>query len=93
MKIENKDLYYRKYTIEELEENVDNFEPRSLLSTQVLTPEFCIKYILNEDYASCIEDTYLYDYDVLKYQKHITKEDLNNARKKIYNDNPKTFKS
>lgn len=93
MKIENNDLYYNKYTIEQLEENINNLEVRSLLSTQTLTPEFCVKYILSDDYASCVEDTYLYDYDVLKYQKHITKEALNKARIKLYNnESSKIFK-
>jgi hypothetical protein len=72
-----------KYDIETLEYNIDNLGLRKLLQTQKLTPEFCAKYILNpEKYGMCREDHYLCDDDILLYQKHISKDDLMNAKER-----------
>jgi hypothetical protein len=81
-KINNVSLEYNKYDISTLEDNIDKFSLWKLLKTQILTPDFCVKYILNEDYASCDEDTYICWHDVLQCQQHITKDDLINASKK-----------
>jgi hypothetical protein len=72
-----------QYDIETLEYNASHLELRKLLTTQVLTPEFCITYILNsEKHGSCAEDDYFCDDTILTYQKHITKEQLMKARRK-----------
>lgn len=64
-----------KYSIEELEANLQHLEVKHILQTQTLTAEFCVKYVLNEDYASCQEDLYLLDIGyVLYHQKHLTRE-------------------
>ena len=48
-----------------------------------MTAEFCVKYILDEKYMTCLEDTYLIDFNyVLQKQPHITKEEL----RKEYDD-------
>ena len=66
-----------KYDIEILEENVDYINMKACVNTQKLTAEFCVKYVLNEDYMSCIEDTYCINYGyVLQRQPHLTKEDI-----------------
>jgi hypothetical protein len=52
------------------------------LYTQKLTADFCVKYILNEEYSSCVEETYINAYDVLQAQPHITKEELSDALKR-----------
>jgi len=66
-----------KFDIKTLEFNIDRLSLKSLLKTQLLTPYFCIKYILNpEEYGMCNEDHYLCISDILIYQKHITKEQL-----------------
>ena len=71
-----------QYDIETLEYNASHLELRKLLTTQVLTPEFCITYILQpEKHGSCAEDDYFCDSDIFVYQPHITKEDLMIARK------------
>ena len=57
---------------------------RTLLYTQDLTAEFCIKYVLNEKYASCVEDTFLSIGDVLNSQKHITRSAIYQAYNKVY---------
>jgi hypothetical protein len=70
-----------QYDIKILEYNASHLELRKLLTTQVLTPEFCITYILNsEKHGSCAEDDYFCDSDIFIYQPHITKEQLLLAR-------------
>jgi hypothetical protein len=55
-----------EYDIETLEYNIGNLELRKLLQTQKLTPEFCVKYILNpEEHGMSREDHYFCDFDIL----------------------------
>lgn len=80
------DLRNEKYDIETLEKYVDDIHMKTCVNTQVLTAEFCVKYILNEDYMSCIEDTYCIDTGyVLKRQPHLTLEDIRREYKKVNN--------
>ena len=73
-----------KYCIEELEANLQHLEIKHILQTQTLTAEFCVKYVLNEDYASCQEDLYLIDIGyVLYHQKHLTREMLEEKIKEL----------
>jgi len=79
MKVTNSDLLNNrnKYSIDILEQNVTHLDEKILLSTQKLTPEFCIKYILNLDIESGSEDSYIFDvYYILSKQEHITKKEL-----------------
>ena len=78
--INDRDLRKKKYSLSLLEKNIDNLSISIILRTQFLNAEFCIKYILNEAYASCDEETYISDLDVLYYQPHIKQDDLCNAR-------------
>ena len=72
--------YKFKYDLDELEKNIDYLCPKILVNTQKLTPEFCIKYILNEDYMSCEEEKYLLTYSYVLYcQRHITRQQLEDA--------------
>ena len=71
-------LRNKKYDITTLERNINNLSMKTILHTQYLTPEFCVKYILNDKYASCIEDTYICIGNVLNAQKHITLDDIQN---------------
>jgi hypothetical protein len=63
------DLRNKKYTIEELIENIDNLSIKILLYTQDLTPEFCMKYIVNvqksteEDYITLDDIIRIQDFD------------------------------
>ena len=77
-------LRKKKYDIEVLEKNIYNLSMRTLLYTQDLTADFCIKYVLNEKYASCVEDTFLSIGDVLNSQKHITRSSIYHAYNKVY---------
>ena len=73
-----------KYSIEVLEANLQHLEVKHILQTQTLTAEFCFKYVLNEDYASCQEDLYLLDIGyVLYHQKHLTREMLEEKNKEL----------
>jgi len=69
-----------KYSIEELERNISNLQIKIILTTQTLTADFCAKYVLDEYYATCMEDVYLIDFGyVLYHQPHITREELEEA--------------
>lgn len=81
--IKNIDLYNKKYSIEILEKNIYNLSILIILRTQLLTPDFCVKYILSEEYASTNEETYICDFDVLRHQPHITQQDLYHSRRKL----------
>lgn len=83
LELNDQDLLKNKYSIDLLEKNIDNLSISRILNTQILTPEFCVKYILNEDYASCVEETYICDLDVIRRQPHIKQSDLINARIKL----------
>lgn len=79
--IQNYQLMYAKYDIKTLEHNIDRLSLRNLLKTQVLTVEFCRKYILHpEEYAMCNEDHYISKEDIVIYQPHITLEQLNSKK-------------
>ena len=67
-----------KYSIGILEENVEYLDEKILLATQKLTPEFCVKYILDLDIESGGEESYIFDICyILEFQKHITEQELN----------------
>lgn len=75
--IVNDDLYKNKYSIEILAKNILNLSGKTILHTQIVTAEFCAKYILNKDYYEGVEEDYLYTGSfVLLKQPHIKKDDL-----------------
>jgi len=84
----NQDLYTRKFTIQELEDNIDLFSLKSILYTQTITAEFAVKYILTTDkYALCVEETYYDIDDVLALQPHLTREEIIAVAKREYEKN------
>ena len=81
--INDYDLRKNKYDIETLIRNINHLYIKTIVNTQILTAEFCVKYILDEKYMTCIEDTYMIDFNyVLRKQPHITEEEL----RKEYDD-------
>ena len=85
-KINNSDLRINKYTIEELETNIAYLSMTTIDNTQKLTPTFCVKYILNEDYSDCTEEEFKLNFwYVLGKQPHITQQELDNAYDEEYN--------
>jgi hypothetical protein len=75
--IQNHQLMYAKFDIITLERNIDRLSLRNLLRTQILTPDFCVKYLLNpEEHGMCVEDHYISKQDIILYQPHITMQSL-----------------
>ena len=69
-----------KYNNDELIYIVENSNTSliSILKTQKLTVDFCKKYLLDEDETYCIHnlDKYITINQIIKYQKHLTINDL-----------------
>lgn len=83
-KITNSDLRNNKnkYSLTELEANINNLQIKIVLNTQTLNADFCAKYILDENRATCEEDLWLIDVGyVLTKQPHITREELEEKMK------------
>lgn len=84
----NRDLLQNKnaYTIDILERNFKNLNKRTLLYTQVLTADFCAKYIyVDDDIDSCSEDSYTFDEGyILECQPHIGETELSDAIEKFW---------
>jgi hypothetical protein len=70
------DLYNNKYDMQTLKENIYAVSLRDILKTQILTKEFCVKYILNKNYQMLEEDEKITLHDVLRLQPHIDKREL-----------------
>jgi hypothetical protein len=82
-------LFRNQYDIEILKANIEHLDINSIYKTQKLTVEFCVDYILNDDYASCDEDTYLDENNIIAYQTHLTQYDFDNYFKfKRLNNKP-----
>jgi hypothetical protein len=78
--ITNSSLRRNKYSIAELEKYIDKLNMKTIVNTQILTIAFCVKYILNEDYAQCNEEVDLLTLDYVEYnQPHIDCEELSKA--------------
>ena len=70
------DLQNKKYDMQTLKENIYAVKLWDILKTQVVTKEFCIKYILNKNYQMEKEDEKITFQDVLRLQPHIEKREL-----------------
>ena len=75
MDINNMDLYNNKFNIETLEKNIKKLDLNTILSTQTLTVDFCINYIMNEEYQ-CISEEDIDIFNILKKQKHLKFKDF-----------------
>ena len=81
MNITNTDLLNNKYkySIDVLEDNIlrNHLDEKILLATQKLTPEFCVKYILDLNIDGGGEETYIFDICyILSFQTHISEKEL-----------------
>ncbi len=72
------DLYNKKYSMQILKANIYAIKLIDILKTQFIDVTFAVKYILNQKYQ-LNEDDNLVSQDVLKYQTHITYEQLQKA--------------
>lgn len=73
------DLYNNQYDYETLKANIYAVSLLDILKTQKLTADFCVKYILNENFQLTDEDQGITLEMVKKYQQHITEIELVNA--------------
>ena len=89
MNVTNTDLLNNrnKYSIDILEQNIvkNHLDAKILLATQKLTPEFCVKYILDLDIEGGGEESYIFDICyILGFQKHITEKELTELTELTY---------
>ena len=84
-KINDDDLRENIYRMEDLENNIMELKNKTLLC-QFLDVRFCIKYVLNDDYACGFEETYLTFTNVLNTQPHITYEELEECYDKFVDE-------
>ena len=84
-KISDFDLCNTKYSIDVLTKHMHYLNIKVVLSTQHLTAQFCVRFILDMDIMSGSEDSYCYDKNhILSRQKHITSIEYDEAYK-LYN--------
>jgi len=81
MNVTNSDLLNNRYhySVDILEQNIEknHLDEKIMVSTQKLTPEFCVKYILNLDIEGGGEESYTLDICyILSKQPHITEKEL-----------------
>jgi hypothetical protein len=76
MIITKEDLYKNQYDYETLKANIYAVSLMDILKTQKLTADFCVKYILNEDFQFSDEDQCITLDMVKQYQSHIMNIDL-----------------
>ena len=79
------DLYNNQYDYETLKTNIYSVSLMDILKTQKLTPDFCVKYILNTDFQLSDEDQTITIDIVKKYQPHIIMLDFVNAQLRATN--------
>ena len=72
------DLYNKKYNRNDLKDNIYSVKLIDILKTQVLDIQFIVRYILNKKYQIHKEDNITSPL-VLKYQPHISYNDLQKA--------------
>ena len=74
--ISKEDLYNNQYNYETLKANIYAVSLIDILKTQKLTAEFCVKYILNENFQLLEEDQKITLESIKLYQPHILIIDL-----------------
>jgi len=70
------DLQNKKYSRQELKDNIYNVKLLDILQTQQIDATFAVRYILNSNYQLHKEDENITQEDVCKYQPHISKREL-----------------
>jgi hypothetical protein len=76
MNISNSDLYANLYDLTMLKNNIYALSLVDIVKTQRLTPEFCVKYILNNAFQLTEEEENITIKDIMQYQTHISYEEL-----------------
>ena len=73
------DLYNKKYSRKELKDNIYSVKLIDILKTQVVDVTFAVRYLLNDKYQILDGDDTITSPIILKYQPHITYQELQNA--------------
>ena len=73
------DLYNNKYDRQTLKDNIYAVKLIDILKSQVIDVTFAVRYILNTKYQLDYDDNIITAQTVLKYQTHITYEELEKA--------------
>ena len=73
------DLYNNKYDRKTLKEHIYEVKLVDILKTQTLDMTFIVRYILSDLYQLHSEDMSISVEDVIKYQPHINKKELEKA--------------
>jgi hypothetical protein len=75
--ISDSDLCNETYSIDVLKKNINNLNKKVVLSTQKLTAQFCVKFILDSAIDSGSEACGIYTKEhILRRQPHITNEEF-----------------
>lgn len=85
MLLTTKDLYNYQYDYETLKTNIYLVSLVDILKTQILTINFCVKYILNTDFQFTKEEQEITIDMVKKFQPHIVDCDFVNIQTKTTN--------
>ncbi len=72
------DLYNNKYDRQTLKDNIYNVKLIDIIKTQKIDVSFAVRYILNKKYQIHKDDN-ITSHIFLKYQKHITYNELQKA--------------
>jgi hypothetical protein len=86
--ISNYDIIKNKYSIEILENNINDLSLWKILQTQIVTADFCVKYFY------CVKSVHhdespIYLHDILAWQEHLSRDDIYNCdeyKKKLENE-------
>jgi len=70
------DLYKQQYDRQTLKAHIYEVKLMDILKTQKIDAKFAVRYILNSKYQLLSEEEDIVSYTVLKFQPHITYEEL-----------------
>jgi phenylalanyl-tRNA synthetase alpha subunit len=71
------DLCNETYSLDVLKKNINNLNKKVVLSTQHLTAQFCVKFILDTAIESGNQESGVYTKDhILRLQKHISSQEI-----------------
>jgi len=73
------DLYKQKYDRQTLKNNIYAVRLLDILKTQTIDVTFAVRYILNNNYQIHKDDENINVHTVLKYQPHISENELMKA--------------
>lgn len=85
MIIKQDDLYRCKFDYNTLKANIYVVSLLDILKTQILTADFCVKYIINDNYQLLDEEKNINIDMVRKYQIHLKDIDLVSAAMRATN--------